>query len=142
MNFLSSLASLFSGSSFGPEEFDMLVAQQPAAILLDVRTRNEFVQGHIEGSTLVPLDQLSASLPQIAESPAPVVVICHSGARASTAASALRRVGKADVYVLAGGVSYWAAQRRRLVAGAKDIALRDALKKARKAVASTNGAEA
>ncbi|MBM3908787.1 MAG: rhodanese-like domain-containing protein [Gemmatimonadetes bacterium] len=141
MSFFSSLASLLGGSSFGPEEFDALVAQQPAAILLDVRTRNEFVQGHIEGSTLVPLDQLSASLTQIAESPAPVIVICHSGARASTAASALRRAGKTDVHVLAGGVSFWAGQRRRLIAGAKDVALRDALKKAKKA-ASTNGVEA
>jgi rhodanese-related sulfurtransferase len=142
MSFFSSLASLLGGSSFGPEECDALVAQHPAAILLDVRTRSEFVQGHIEGSTLVPLDQLPASLTQLAESPTPVIVICHSGARASTAASALRRAGKTDVHVLAGGVAYWAGQRRRLVTGAKDIALRDALKKAKKAAASAAVAEA
>ncbi|MBW7932178.1 MAG: rhodanese-like domain-containing protein [Gemmatimonadaceae bacterium] len=137
MSFFSSLASLLGASSFGPDEFDALTAQHPAAILLDVRTRNEYVQGHIDGSTLVPLDQLPTSLKQIAEAAVPVVIICHSGSRASSAASALRRAGKQDVHVLAGGVSYWASQRRRLIAGAKDIPLRDALKKAKKAAAAT-----
>jgi rhodanese-related sulfurtransferase len=136
MSFFASLATLLGGSSFGPAEFDAVIAEHPGTILLDVRTRNEFVQGHIDGSTLVPLDQLSASLTQIAAAPAPVVVICHSGARASTAATAIRRAGKADVHVLSGGVSYWAGQRRRLIAGAKDIPLRDALKKAKKATSA------
>jgi rhodanese-related sulfurtransferase len=142
MSFFSSLAALLGGSSFGPEQFDALIGEQPAAIRLDVRTRNEFVQGHIEGSTLVPLDQLSASLTQLAESPVPIVIICHSGARASTAATALRRAGKPDVHVLAGGVAYWAGQRRRLMTGAKDVPLRDALKRARKAAASAPNTDA
>jgi len=60
-------------------------AEHPGAILLDVRTRNEYVQGHIDGSTLIPLDQLSASLTQLAAVEAPIILICHSGARASTA---------------------------------------------------------
>jgi len=136
MSFFSSLASLLGGSSFGPEEFDQLRAQHPGTILLDVRSRGEYVQGHIDGSTLVPLDQLAASLAQLAATPTPIIVICHSGARASTAATALRRAGKADVHVLGGGVSSWAGQGRKLSPGAKDVPLRDALKKARQAVAT------
>jgi len=136
MSFFASLASLLGGSSFGPEQFDQLRTEHPGTLLLDVRTRGEFVQGHIEGSTLVPLDQLSASLTQLATVPVPIILICRSGARASTAASALRRAGKSDVHVLGGGVSSWAGHGRRLNAGAKDIALRDALKKAHKAPAT------
>ncbi len=136
MSFLSSLASLLGGSSFGPEQFDQLRAEHPGTILLDVRSRGEYVQGHIDGSTLVPLDQLAASLAQLAATPTPIIVICHSGARASTAATALRRAGKADVHVLGGGVSSWAGQGRKLSPGAKDVPLRDALKKARQAVAT------
>ena len=133
MSFFASLASLIGGSSFGPEEFDAVRAEHPGTILLDVRTRNEYVQGHIDGSTLIPLDQLSASLTQLAAVEAPIIVICHSGARASTAATALRRSGKTDVHVLGGGVSSWAGHGRKLSAGAKDVSLRDALKKAKKA---------
>lgn len=133
MSFFASLASLIGGSSFGPAEFDAVRAEHPGTLLLDVRTRNEYVQGHIDGSTLVPLDQLSASLTQLAAVEAPIIVICHSGARASTAATALRRSGKSDVHVLGGGVSSWAGHGRKLSAGAKDVALRDALKKAKKA---------
>lgn len=133
MSFFASLASLIGGSSFGPEEFDAVCAAHPGTILLDVRTRNEYVQGHIDGSTLIPLDQLSASLTQLAAAEAPIIVICHSGARASTAATALRRSGKTDVHVLGGGVSSWARCGRKLSPGAKDVALRDCLKRAKKA---------
>ncbi len=137
MSFFNSLAALLGGSSFGPEQFDAVRAEHPGTILLDVRTRNEYVQGHIDGSTLVPLDQLAPSLNLIAAAEAPVIIICASGSRASTAATALRRAGKADVHVLGGGVSSWAGHGRRLAAGAKDIPLRDALKKAKKAAANT-----
>jgi rhodanese-related sulfurtransferase len=132
MSFLSSLASMLSGGSFGPAEFDALRAEHPGAILLDVRSRNEYVQGHIDGSTLVPLDQLQASLTMLGEAEAPIIVICHAGSRAASAASAIRGTGKTDVHVLAGGVSSWASHGRKLVSGAKDIPLRDALKKAKK----------
>ena len=132
MSFLSSLASMIGGSSFGPEQFDQVCAENPGTLLLDVRSRNEYVQGHIDGSTLVPLDQLQASLTQLAEAEAPIIVICHAGSRAATAATAIRRSGKTDVHVLGGGVSSWAGHGRKLVPGAKDVPLRDALKKARK----------
>lgn len=131
MSFLSSLASLLGGSSFGPEQFDLVRAEHPGAILLDVRTRNEYVQAHIDGSTLVPLDQLAASLTQLAAVAAPIIVICHSGSRAATAATALRRAGKVDVHVLGGGVSSWDSHGRKLSSGARDVPLRDAIKKAR-----------
>jgi len=132
MSFFASLASMLGGSSFGPEQFDQVRTEHPGTILLDVRTRNEYVKGHIDGSTLVPLDQLQASLSLIAAAQAPVIVICHSGSRASSAATALRRSGKTDVHVLGGGVSSWAGHGRKLVPGAKDVPLRDALKKAKK----------
>jgi len=131
MSFFASLASLLGGSSFGPEQFDQVRAEHPGTILLDVRTRGEYVQGHIDGSTLVPLDQLAASLTLLAAAPAPIIVICHAGSRAATAATAIRRAGKTDVYVLGGGVSSWAGHGRKLSPGAKDVALRDALKKAK-----------
>lgn len=140
MSFFSSIASLLGGSSFGPEQFDTLRAEQPGTILLDVRSRNEYVQGHIDGSTLVPLDQLGASLNQLAEAAAPIIVICHAGSRAATAATAIRRAGKQDVHVLAGGVSSWAGHGRKLLPGSKDLPLRDALKKAKQAAAAANAA--
>jgi rhodanese-related sulfurtransferase len=141
MSFFSSLASLLGGSSFGPEQFDQVRAEHPGTILLDVRSRGEYVQGHIDGSTLVPLDQLAASLTQLAAAPAPIIVICHSGGRASTAATALRRSGKADVYVLSGGVSSWGGHGRKLSAGAKDVSLRDALKKAKSAAPNASAGQ-
>ncbi len=142
MSFFSTLAALVGGSSFGPEQFDQLRAEHPGTILLDVRTRNEFVQAHIDGSTLVPLDRLGVTLTELAGAQSPIIIICHSGARASTAATALRRAGKADIYVLGGGISSWAGHGRKLSSGGKEVALRDAMKKAKQAAAARPAVQA
>ena len=80
-------------------------------ILLDVRNRSEYGEGHIPGAA-----QLSGGrvLWHLDELPAPeagtLVAYCRSGARVSVAASALRRAGY-DVAELEGSYLGWAAAR-------------------------------
>jgi rhodanese-related sulfurtransferase len=79
------------GSRISGEEARRLVAEE-GAVLLDVRTLAEFVDGHAEGAKNVPLQQLSARLSELPED-RPVVVYCRSGGRSAAAASLLRRHG-------------------------------------------------
>ncbi len=76
------------------------------AVLLDVRESSEFSAGHVNGSRHIPVGEIAT---RAGELPAgkPVVVICASGARASRAASALRKAGRADVHCLEGGLAGW-----------------------------------
>lgn len=84
------------------EEARALVAS--GATLLDVRSQEEFDARHLEGATLIPVDQLEG---RIAEVPRdhPVVVYCQSGGRSASAARMLAAAGY-QVHDL-GGIGNW-----------------------------------
>jgi rhodanese-related sulfurtransferase len=77
------------------------------AMLLDVRTPDEWEAGHVEGATWIPMNQLvdrQGELPTERE----IVVICKSGARSGRVAEALVTAGY-DAANVAGGADAWQA---------------------------------
>lgn len=81
----------------------------PELRILDVRTGGEFESVHIPGSYNVPLDTLAEHVARVADLEHPVVLVCQSGARASTAQAHLNRAGKSNLRVLEGGIGGWMA---------------------------------
>jgi rhodanese-related sulfurtransferase len=83
------LKKLFGGSDSGnlPE----MLAQ--GAIVLDVRTREEFNAGHAPGSQNVPLQELDRHLLKIVNQKKVVITCCRSGNRSGIAARQLRSAG-------------------------------------------------
>ena len=62
----------------------------PGALLVDVRTREEYAAGHVPGSRNIPLDRIgSVEL----EQGRPLFLYCRSGSRSSQACAVLRRRG-------------------------------------------------
>ena len=61
----------------------------PGAVLLDVRTPEEYREGHIPGSKNVPLQSLDKVTGLVNNQDTPVFVYCHSGARSAQAVSVL-----------------------------------------------------
>ncbi len=76
-------------------------------ILIDVRTPEEFAEGHIAGAVNIPVDQIGARLSEIPQDQT-VVVYCRSGNRSATAAAELAASGY-TVYDLGGIISWQAA---------------------------------
>ncbi len=76
--------------------------------LLDVRSEGEWEGelGHIEGSTLVPLDELRGRAGDLATDK-PIVVTCQTGKRSAMATVILRSAGFSRVANLAGGMVRW-----------------------------------
>jgi rhodanese-related sulfurtransferase len=66
------------------------------AVIVDVRTKDEYAQGHVEGSINAPLASLPAGLEKVDRSK-PLIVCCASGIRSEAAVGALRRAGYLDV---------------------------------------------
>ena len=62
------------------------------AVILDVRTEGEYVQGHVEGSLNIPLDQLPEELANLPKD-RPVIACCRSGSRSGVAAGFLNEQG-------------------------------------------------
>ena len=74
-------------------------------ILLDVRTGSEYKTGHIPGAKNSPQEKLLKSLVKT-KMEMPLVVYCHSGARARRAKKALEVAGYTDVKSF-GAISRW-----------------------------------
>jgi len=68
------------------------------AIVIDVRTPNEFDQGKIKDSINIPVDRLSINTERIRGFRKPVVIVCDSGERSQKAMSILKANGIKDVY--------------------------------------------
>ncbi len=92
-----------------PERARRLVEQE-GAILLDVRTPEEFEDGHLPGAINIPHDEVPERIDEIdarvKSRDAPVVVYCRSGRRASQAQQSLQQQGFSQVVNL-GGLSDW-----------------------------------
>lgn len=75
------------------------------AVLLDVRTAQEYNYGHIDGSINIPLDELRERLDEI-EPAKSVYVICQSGLRSYIASRILEANGY-ESYNFAGGYRFY-----------------------------------
>lgn len=77
----------------------------PGAVLLDVRTPEEYADGHIPGSVNIPLNNLG-DVSQVARQDTPLFVYCRSGARSASATAALEQDGYSSVTNI-GGIASW-----------------------------------
>ena len=86
----------------GVEEF----RATPGAILLDVRTSEEYKDGHIPGSLSIPLAALPARYSELGATDTPLFVHCLSGGRSGQAVRFLKSVGYTNVKNI-GGINAW-----------------------------------
>jgi rhodanese-related sulfurtransferase len=88
-------------------------AQAEAPLVLDVRSREEFRDGHVPGAVNVEYRLLPRVVDRLEADPArPVVVYCETGYRSRIARSTLRDAGFTEIYQLEGDMRAWRAQRR------------------------------
>ena len=75
-------------------------------LLLDVREPWEYQKARIEGSQLVPMNEIPARVGEL-DPDQEVITICHHGGRSMQVAMFLEKSGFAKVHNLAGGVDAW-----------------------------------
>ncbi|MBC8014280.1 MAG: rhodanese-like domain-containing protein [Sporomusaceae bacterium] len=80
--------------------------EKKEAIIIDVRTEEEYVQGHIPGVALIPLDQLPNRIGEVPKDKK-VLIICRSGKRSLEATQLLRSKGYKNVYNITEGMNSW-----------------------------------
>lgn len=91
-------------------------AIENGAFVLDVRTPEEFAEGHIEGAVNIPLRTITANLDQIPTDVA-VIVHCKSGFRAALAAPVLGSLGYDNFKVFSGSYNAWLEAGEPVVTG-------------------------
>jgi rhodanese-related sulfurtransferase len=112
----SSVAVLFAAGCAGEADISEVsqaevvtwIEQGTSPLLLDVRTSQEYVSGHVPGAVNIPHDQLSSRLNEIrAHRDEQVVVYCERGGRAGKAAETLQGEGFTSIRHLTGDMSAW-----------------------------------
>jgi len=96
-------------STISVDEAAALTTDPPAdLVVLDVRTPEEFAEGHLEGAVLVDFydadfaDQLAALDPDV-----PYLVYCRSGNRSGQTLSVMEQLGFSSVVDVDGGIVAW-----------------------------------
>jgi rhodanese-related sulfurtransferase len=80
------------------------------ALLLDVRSKDEFDSGHVIEARHIPQPELAQGLESLKKHKDKVVItVCESGMRSGAAARVLRAAGFSKVVNLRGGMQSWRA---------------------------------
>ena len=111
--FLLGIAILFAGCGGNDykhithEDAQRIIKANPEAIILDVRTPEEFQKKHITGALLVPIEDIrGGNLSKLPDKDATILIYCWTGRRAEDAAEFLVKRGYTKIYEF-GGLIDW-----------------------------------
>ncbi len=119
--FLASCNSFTNGQSsenLKADAFEKKIAETKDAILLDVRTPEEYAERHIDNALNIDYNSndFEKKIKELDKSK-PVLVYCLSGGRSGKATKALADNGFKSVYNLDGGILAWANAGKKVTTG-------------------------
>ena len=83
------------------------MTKNPKAIILDVRTPQEYKDGHIDKAINVPNEDINTTPPkELPDKNAEILVYCRSGHRSKQASDKLVKMGYTNIYDF-GGINTW-----------------------------------
>lgn len=97
---------MFSISSITAQELHDKITVEGTTRIVDVRSPEEFADGHIPNAINIPSNEIQARIKEF-ESDSPVYVVCASGSRSMLATAFCVRAGMKHVVNVKGGTSAW-----------------------------------
>ena len=92
------------------DEAVVMMKTETDYIILDVRTSEEFAQGHIPNAINIPNETIgTAEIPELPNKKQRILVYCRSGRRSKQAAEKLVALGYTDI-VEFGGINDWTGE--------------------------------
>lgn len=95
-------------------EFAAVLEREPVALIVDVRSAEEFVGslGHVGGAVNIPVGDFGGKVGEIATEKRPVYLICRTDRRSAAAAEMLAQAGFTEAVVVRGGMEAWSKDGR------------------------------
>ena len=98
------------------DEVQKLAAKNGKYLVLDVREKEEYREGHLAGSVSIPRGFLEMRVESaIPEKSTPIIAYCAGGVRSLLAAKAMKEMGYQEVISMSGGYSAWKAAGHQTV---------------------------
>lgn len=89
------------------EQAKEMIDSSTELVILDVRTQEEYEEGHIEGAILIPDTEIATKAEELlTDKNATLLVYCRSGRRSALASQSLNDLGYTSVYDF-GGILDW-----------------------------------
>ena len=89
------------------DEAQAIIQFNPQAIILDVRTQEEYWRKHIQNAVLLPIEDLRAGeFSKLSDKKATILIYCRTGRLAVEAAEILSKNGYENVFEM-GGIVNW-----------------------------------
>lgn len=107
---LSPLSFLRDKSLVSADGVKEALDKKSAVTIVDVRTPEEYAEGHIAGSVLVPVQTLQEELGKLPQKDATLFVYCRRGIRGAKAVDLLKKSGYTNVHNMTGGIEVWTAK--------------------------------
>src|SRR5690349_11458351 len=97
-----------SSQVLSPADFEKKVSAVPDKTVLDVRTADEYKEGHLAGAIMIDFykDDFKTKLSKLDKSK-PVFVYCAGGGRSGSAREIMEGMGFKQIYDLQGGMKAW-----------------------------------
>lgn len=104
-----------AGRPISPQQATNLVNRENA-VIVDVRSADDFRQGHIAGSVNIPYAEFGKRVSELEKyRDRPVIVTCRVGPQASAAGRILKREGFSNLMRLQGGLQAWRDEKLPVV---------------------------
>ena len=114
-NNLATTENIYSTDVSVAEAIDLI--KNKNAVIIDVRTPEEFAESHLPEANNFPVDTLSQNIETIKklQRDKPLLVYCRSGKRSARATEILQNLGVNSLYNLKGGIKAWSDANNPLV---------------------------
>lgn len=92
------------------EEAAQMMEEDDGHVIVDVRTQEEYDEGHIPGAICIPNEEITDTKPELLPDVDQVILIyCRSGRRSKEAAEKLFNMGYTHIYEF-GGIIDWTGE--------------------------------
>lgn len=94
-----------SKNNITKKEMKFMLENYPNVVLLDVRSPQEFAEGHLDNAINIPNYEIYSKAPRILTNKETIIIAyCTVGIRSENAIRILRRLGYKNLYHLEGGI--------------------------------------
>jgi rhodanese-related sulfurtransferase len=108
-------SSAWAAGTITAQQLSEKVESGKAPLIIDVRTEEEYLAGHVPGARLIPHDQIGDYLDTLStHKDERIVVYCRSGNRAKQAIEKLEEAGFEHIIELEGSFQAWNDGERRV----------------------------
>lgn len=84
---------------------ELLKKVREGAVLIDVRTKQEFLENHLERAILIPYYEIARKIENIIpDKERNIILYCQNGGRSMRAYEILKKLGYSNLYNLKGGI--------------------------------------